>query len=306
MAKEKCPTCGKGLSNKQISAILTPDNLTNLGTVGKLDKDLTSKIKTLTKDEVRYIVDYYYMIQENRKRNSNQITAFSKDNEPHELFEFLNNQTMVLENQIKRSMDHWTDSYIVAKILKEKVYGIGPIITAGLVAHIDIKKAKTAGAIWRYAGLDPTSKWEKGQKRPWNASLKTLCWKIGQSFMKFSGKEECFYGKLYKSQKEHLVKKNLEGGFKELADSVVSSKNFRNKEVLAKYKSGILPDGHVDAMARRWVVKLFLSNLHELWCKVDGIDCPKPYVMAHLGHAHHIIQPDLLDIDNYLIRKETK
>lgn len=38
--------------------------LMNLGTVTRLNKDLTNKIKTLTKDEVRYIVDYYYMIQE--------------------------------------------------------------------------------------------------------------------------------------------------------------------------------------------------------------------------------------------------
>lgn len=303
-AKKKCPTCGKGVSSKKIAEILTPDSLTSLGTVTRLNKDLTSKIKTLTKDEVRYIVDYYYMTQENRKRSTNQISAFGKDKEPHELFSFLNDQTEVLENQIKRAMDHWTDSFTVAKILKDKVYGIGPVITAGLVAHIDINKAKTAGAIWRYAGLDPTSKWEKGQKRPWNASLKTLCWKVGQSFMKFSGNEKCFYGKLYKTQKEFLVKKNNENGFKELSESVLDSKNFKNKEVLAKYKSGTLPDGHVDAMARRWVVKLFLSNVHELWCKVEGIDCPKPYVMAHLGHTHHIIQPDLLDIDSYLKKED--
>lgn len=295
--KPKCPTCGKGVTAKQIASILNPDSLTSLGTVDRLNKDLAKKICTLTKDEVRYIVDYYYMVQDNRKRSSNQIGAFGKDNEPHELFNYLNTQTEVLENQIKRAMDYWTDHFLVAKILKEKVYGIGPVITAGLVAHIDIKKAKTAGAIWRYAGLDPTSKWEKGTKRPWNASLKTLCWKVGQSFMKFSGKDECFYGKLYKSQKEFLVNKNLEGGFKDLANTVTTSKNFKNKEVLTKYKSGILPDGHVDAMARRWVVKLFLSNVHELWCKVEGIDCPKPYSMAHLGHVHHIIQPDLLDID---------
>jgi hypothetical protein len=118
--------------------------------------------------------------------------------------------------------------------------------------------------------------------------------------MKFSGKEECFYGKLYKKQKEYLVDKNQKGEFEENAENALSSKNFKNKEVLEKYKSGILPDGHVDAMARRWAVKLFLSNMHELWCKVEGIDCPKPYVMAHLGHTHHIIQSDLLDIDAYL------
>lgn len=283
------------MNSKEIAESLAP-----LGTVSRLNKDLIGKIQKLSKDEVRYIVDYYYMVQENRKRSGNQIAAFSKSGEPHDLFTYLNDQTVVLENQIKRAMDYWTESYPVAKIVKDKVYGIGPVIAAGLVAHIDIRKARTAGAIWRYAGLDPTSEWKKGEKRPWNASLKTLCWKVGQSFMKFSNNEKCYYGGLYRKQKEFLVQKNSEGGFKELADKVVDTKNFRNKEVLNKYKGGVLPDGHIDAMARRWAVKLFLSNFHELWCKVEGIDCPKPYVMAHLGHAHYLCQPDLLVIESYI------
>lgn len=291
-------------TNSVIAAIADVEvDYSDLGNVSKLNKDLVSTIKNLTKDEVRYIVDYYYMIQENRKRSGNQIAAFSKTHEPHDLFHYLNDQSVVLENQIKRAMNYWTESYPIAKILKDKVYGIGPVITAGLVAHIDIHKARTAGAIWRYAGLDPTSKWDKGQKRPWNASLKTLCWKIGQSFMKFSGKDECFYGKLYKTQKEFYVNKNANGEFADLAKSVLDAKTFKNREVGDKYRRGVLPDGHVDAMARRWAVKLFLSNLHELWCKVEGIDCPQPYVMAHMGHTHHIIQPGLLDIDEYLNRE---
>jgi hypothetical protein len=274
--------------------------LRELGEVVRLNKDLKALIKTLGKNEVRCIVDYYYMIQENRKRSSNQIAALSKSGEPHSLVMYLNDQTKMLESQIAKAMDEWTDHYNVSKIIKDKVYGIGPVISAGLVAHIDITKAKTAGSVWRYAGLDPTSHWGKGEKRPWNASLKTLCWKIGQSFMKFSNKEDCFYGQLYRKQKDFYVTKNESGGFADLAKSVLESKNFKKKDVMEKYKSGILPDGHVDAMARRWAVKLFLSNLHELWCKVEGIDCPKPYVMAHLGHVHHIIQPDLLDVDSYL------
>jgi hypothetical protein len=44
-----------------------------------------------------------------------------------------------------------------------------------LLARIDIVKAPTAGHIWRYAGLDPTVRWNKGEKRPWNAGLKVLC-----------------------------------------------------------------------------------------------------------------------------------
>ena len=39
------------------------------------------------------------------------------------------------------------------------VTGIGEVISAGLIANLDIRKAKTAGAFWRFCGLDPTVEW---------------------------------------------------------------------------------------------------------------------------------------------------
>jgi hypothetical protein len=279
--------------------------LSGLGEITRLDKDLKKLIRTLNRDEVRCIVNYYYNVQENRMRSSKQINAASKAGTPHDLMVYLNAQTQVLENQIAKAMDEWTEGHPVAKALKDNVYGIGPIISAGLVAHFDIHRAATAGAFWRYAGLDPTSVWSKGEKRPWNAALKTLCWKVGQSFMKFSnatdkdtGAAKCFYGDLYRQKKAELVAKNQGGGFKGLADSVLKAKKFRDVATKAKYESGMLPDGHIDAMARRWAVKLFLSNLHELWCAAEGIPCPRPYSMAIQGHAHYIMQPELANLIN--------
>jgi len=63
-----------------------------------------------------------------------------------------------MENQIKRSLDKFTDHHPVGKWMKS-IHGIGPVIAAGMLAHIDIEKAPTAGHIWRYAGLDPTVVW---------------------------------------------------------------------------------------------------------------------------------------------------
>ena len=91
------------------------------------------------------------------------------------------------------------------------------MIAAGLEAHIDITRAPTVGHIWRYAGLDPTCEWRKGEKRPWNASLKTLCWKIGESFVKVSGKEKSLYGRLWKERKELEEKRNAAGEFADQA-----------------------------------------------------------------------------------------
>ena len=64
-----------------------------------------------------------------------------------------------------------------------------------------------------YAGMDPRSTWEKGQKRPWNAQLKVLCWKLGESFVKVSGNEKAFYGRIYKERKALEMAKNEAGEY---------------------------------------------------------------------------------------------
>jgi predicted nucleic acid-binding Zn-ribbon protein len=185
--------------------------------------------------------------------------------------------------------------------------------------------------------------------RPFNASLKTLCWKMGDCFMKFSNKKRktcpncgqhtavktlkdsdddeegenqgedevvtnckhcdadlsavpvsmaCFYGQIYRKQKQHLIGLNQSGQLAKTAAETLGKKNIQNPKVLALYKSGMLPDGHIDSMAKRFAVKLFLSNLHEFWCAVEGIPCPQPYSMAILGHAHYICQPEITDAIN--------
>jgi hypothetical protein len=170
-------------------------------------------------------------------------------------------------------------------------YGIGPVIAAGLLAHIDINEAPTTGHIWRFAGLDPTSVWEKGQKRPWNAELKTLCWKIGQSFMKFSGRDECFYGKLYIERKQYEVDRNDSGGNATRAAELLPKFN-KNTEAYGHLKNGKLPPAQIDARARRWAVKLFLSHLHDVWWELEKREKPpKPYVLDHVGGHVHKVEP---------------
>src|SRR6185436_14373220 len=108
-------------------------------------------------------------------------------------------QMEVLEKQVMRALAAFSSNHPVGK-WAESIVGIGPVLSAGLLAHINVRKCgcqvyrdmkpipihdcpglATAGHIWRYAGYDPTVTWEKGQKRPWNARLKVICWKIGES-----------------------------------------------------------------------------------------------------------------------------
>lgn len=259
-----------------------PDKLAALS---RMSRDIAIASIKLSDDEVRYLVDAYYMMQEDRKRAGNQATALIKAGEPNAVISWLAMQSETLEDQIKRALDKYTDAHPVGSWLKS-VYGIGPVIAAGLLAHIDITRAPTVGHIWRYAGLDPTQKWEKGKKRPWNASLKTLCWKVGQSFMKFSNRDECVYGKVYRERKQYEIDRNERGDNAEVAKQLAARVG-ANTEARKHYESGKLPPAQIDARARRYAVKLFLSHLHAYWYERHfNAPPPLPYPIAILGHAH--------------------
>ena len=262
----------------------------NLEPIMKLTKDLKVAAAKLSDDEARFLVDYYYIAQEDRKRSTNQVRALDESKEPNAVIDWLASQSKGLEEQIKKALDSYTESHAMGAWMRQ-IVGIGPVISAGLLAHIDIEKAPTVGHIWRYAGLDPTSKWEKGQKRPWNAGLKTLCWKAGQSFMKFSGRDDCYYGHVYRERKNFEIARNERGDNKELAEQL-KEKVGKTTEAYKHLSNGVLPPGQIDARARRYAVKLFLSHLHGAWYETHfGTKPPLPYPIAHLGHVHFIPSP---------------
>lgn len=251
----------------------------------KLTKDLKSAATKLTANEVRFLVDSYYQMQENRIRSAGQCRAMDETREPHEVLGWLMDRSDRLEQQVKAALDAYSRSHPVGQWARS-IKGIGPVIAAGLLAHIDITKAPTVGHIWRYAGLDPTSKWEKGQKRPWNASLKVLCWKIGESFVKVSSYDDDVYGKVYLERKAYEERKNEAGDYKTQADAG-AARVAKTTEAFKSYAVGKLPKGHLHSRAKRYAVKLFLSHLHEVWYKHHfKTDPPKPYPIAFLGHAH--------------------
>lgn len=257
--------------------------------IERLTKDLRASAATLSAVEARYLVDAYYIMQDQRIRTEGQVRALSGTAEPHSVIEWLATQSRTLENQVKGALDRYTDAHPVGQWMKS-VKGIGPVLSAGCLAHIDITRAPTAGHIWRFAGLDPTVTWNKGEKRPWNADLKTLMWKVGESFVKVSGGEEPgYYGLVYKSRKEFEQERNDSGALAEQAKAALAKKNFRADTQAKKfYLEGKLPPAHVHRRATRYAVKRFLSDLHTAWYwEHYKTLAPLPYVITHGGHAHY-------------------
>jgi hypothetical protein len=300
----------------------------------RLSRDAMAAIRQhgggITVTEARYLVDTYYRLQEQRIRANNQLKALARDAtasdrvaEPHEALAWTMDQFATLEKSLEKILAIYVASHPMSWFF-DQTLGIGPILAAGLLAHIDIHRAVTAGHIYRYAGLDPTQTWERGQKRPWNADLKKLCWKIGDSFVKTSGRPHGYYGRVYRERKAYEWDRNLAGTMAADAAAYLTKMKFRADTDAYAWYSGacdpalaraalaagkaptaatcaatdpaagqpMLPPGQIDMRARRWAVKLFLSHLqHRWWEQATGTSPPHPYAIAILGHAHYLPPP---------------
>jgi len=306
----------------EIESMLTP--------MYRINKDMTQMLRStasdIGKEEARFMVDIYYTMQKERIEANNRIKALDRDAEredraaePHLALDWVLKQQETLEDQIKKVMAIYVGAHPMAWFFEQTV-GIGPVLAAGLLAHIDIERAKTAGAIWRFAGLDPTSEWKKGEKRPHNGKLKTLCWKIGESFVKVSNRPDAVYGRIYRERKDYEWMRNLRGELAEHAATELTRKKIGKATDAYAWYSGqcssslaadllesgktptasacrdnegtpMLPPAQVQARAKRYAVKLFLAHLYQRWREQEGLPVASPYAIAHQGHAHWIEPP---------------
>lgn len=277
----------------------------------RLTKDQRAAAKTMSIDEVRFLVNLFYKLQDDRIKSDNQERSLVKSEQPHEVLAFFASQFTNLENDAQKALDSYSNSTPVGQWARS-ICGIGPVIAAGLLAHIDISKAPTVGHIWSYSGISgpkhdyegrptdyngrPTKLqlWTKGQKRPWNAELKTLCYKISDSFVKVSNNPNDVYGKIYAARKVLEIQRNEAGEFKtQAAAKLANYKIGKDTEAYGYYSIGKLPPAHIDARARRYAVKLFLSHLHYVMYECYyGVPPPTPYILTKGNHAHFMAPPN--------------
>jgi len=300
----------------------------------KLNRDMIKALQRdmpggVTDNEARFLVDTYYTMQKARIRNGNQVKGLERDAkkegnepEPHDTLDRFSKDFAIHEDNIKKILTWYVQVHPMYWFF-ENTLGVGPVLAAGLLAHLDIEKAETAGHIWNFAGLNPDIQWDKGQKRPWNTALKTICWKIGDSFVKLSGRADSFYSVIYKERKQQEWSKNLKGEYQDEARRSIEKKKYGKATDQYAWYTGqcdpalavallaadttptaakckgehgipMLSPAHIDARARRFAVKLFLSHLQECWYRQHfGKEPPQCYAIAILKHGHYITPPQL-------------
>ena len=213
---------------------------------------------------MRAIVNQYYDIQHMRLEAENQVRAIKQGKAEGD-------EEFIREVIIKRLTDTEKEikKYCQKKVKEEDIYewlgsvkGIGPVLASGLIAYIvDPERYKDPSHLWAYAGLHVIDgkavKRAKGQKANWNSKLKTLCWLVGESF----------------------VKQKAGSKYRDLYDQ---NRAFYDTKFPKESK------GHQYAMAKRKTVKMFLAHLYGEWMSIRGHKARKPYVIDKLGHKGYI------------------
>jgi len=136
----------------------------------RLTRDLQSSAKKLDRIQARYLVDFYYTMQDLRIRAAGQIRSMNASDEPNELLQWTLKIYAQLEDDTKHALKVYAESKEPGRWALS-VLGIGPVIASGLLGHVNIERTLSAGQLWRFAGYDPTVVWKKGEKRPWNVKL---------------------------------------------------------------------------------------------------------------------------------------
>lgn len=268
------------------------ENVDGLAVV-KLTKDLLKAAETIQDDEARYLIRCYYIMQQQRMRAASQIRSMSKDNKPNSVIGWYFDNSKTLEGVVASALAIHAKQQPLGRWAMS-VCGIAHIFASGLAAHVDVT-VPTPSNIWRFAGLDPTITWGKKEKCPWNADLKTICWNMGESFVKQQNRKHDFYGKFYRDRKGVEREKNESGEYAGQAKKALETKRYGQQTVAyAYYKKGKLPPAQIHSRAKRYAVKIFLSHYHAVgqFIKLGRLPA-KPYAFVFMGHAHLIAPPNM-------------
>ena len=286
-------------------------------TTSALMRDLRKQMSEVSSETAAFLVNVYYQSQHARIQNNNREAALVKDGHTHlEHVRLLSAINGNLEDEVKLWLDTYSLSTGPGRWLRSQI-GIGPVIAAGLLAYLDITKAQYVSSFWQFAGLAPGQRKKAGVKINYNPQLKTLCFKLGESFIKVSNNPNSIYGAIYQQRKNYEWGKNLRGEYastigtlgyafdKETESYKWTTGKFKGYRETSLGLAGVpaegesegvkmLPPMSITKRAARYAVKRLLSDLwvvmYKDHYKTDTVPS-LPWVNTHTEH-HDYKPPD--------------
>lgn len=161
-----------------------------------------------------------------------------------------------LESEIEKDIRHELKKYPIASEMAG-IRGLGPMLSAKLIALIDISRSDTTSSLWRFSGYavidGQRERLVAGEKSHYSTRLKTQLYLIGQSFMRSNSP----YRKVYDDAKT--------------------------------FYTAARPDwtlGHRHMASLRKMIKVFLAHLWLVWRTMENLPVRGLYVHEKLMHEH--------------------
>ena len=233
------------------------------------------------KEEKKYLEKYKdknisYMIEELKDKNKlgkselyyiDKLVDLSKEVEGIEL-------------RHKNLMDKYLQFEPMWEYWLKNIKGISTVLAGNLLKNFNYcEKYQYVSSLWRHCGLDPDGAKgrRKGKEIHYNPKLKTLAWKIGDSFIK---QRTPVYRRIYDNEK--VRQRSLHP---EAIDNPVyleTKKGFKK----------LYTDMHIHRMAMRKMVKIFLQHYWLIGRKFKKLEVSDPYPIDRLGHKTFIEPPN--------------
>jgi len=188
-------------------------------------------------------------------------------------------------------IEGWVDGRVANLITSHPAYewfsrvkGVGRENIGKVVSPVDIERAGTISALWKFSGFGvkygKAPRREKGGgKLEYNSHLRSMCWRLANSLMRAKG---CFYD-YYVAQKDRYAESYQARGIKIIPAAKLPKKDGKQYE-----PEDMISEGHVHNQALRKMIKLFLSCLWLTWREAEGLPISKPYAIDQLKHESFI------------------
>jgi len=181
-------------------------------------------------------------------------------------------------NHFKR-LGHILEDYPIWTEFMKNVKGIGPAMAACIISELDPHKAKYPSSFWRYCGLDVADDGRGRSKRAEHL--------VDVEYVNAEGEVQTRKGITYNP----FIKTKLMGV---LASSFLRAGENKYERIYRAYKLRIenhpshaeKTKGQRNRMALRYMIKMFLIDLHMKWRELEGLPVSVPYHEAKLGIKH--------------------
>lgn len=249
---------------------------------------------TSGRERIRQSVRFFYDLQKLRIQMGNRAGSDTaeleeSDREHHET------RAKTMHDLEKRELRHvrnlCKEHPIFPWLIEQK--GVGPTMAGVIIAEVDIHRAETISALWKFAGLDVgpdgrAPRRTKGKKNTYNSWLRTkLVGVLADCMIKANSPWREHYDHRKHRRQHQLVQQCMgcdgTGKAKQGEDKGKKCKNCKGTGGPAPWGTG---DAHRHRDALRAMIKAFLRELWVKWREAEGLPVTEEYKVAVLGRVH--------------------